>query len=386
MHPIVGSIGLAVAAMPVLATAQFVEHLVATDIRFGYQLVIADLNRDDRPDLVGLGAQMSELLWFENPGWQPHVITGEAERMIFADAADIDGDGIPEIALAYGFSTRASMSSGEIGILRHGDDPTEPWTLTEIDAIPASHRIQWGDIDGSGAPVLINAPLMHPDAPNAADPERRPIPLVFYRPGQWARESITIENVGATHGLLLWDSDADGRDEVLSAGRLGLHSHRLDDDRSWSRRQLSAGVPAPYPDGGSSDVVNGTLDNRPFLAAIEPYHGNEVVVYRQAADQDWQRLVIDSELVNGHALVVADFTGDGTSEIVAAGNRGPSNVYLYRAVDAAGDTWERMVVDDSIAANHCDAADINGDGRIDLACISSRQPNDLKWYENTGRW
>jgi hypothetical protein len=387
MRPVVGSfLGLALAAMPAAGIAQFVEHLVATDIRFGYQVLVADLNRDDRPDLVGLGAQMSELLWFENPQWQPHVITAEAGRMIFSDAADIDGDGLLEIALAYGFSTRASSSSGEIGILRQGDDPTEPWTLTEIDAIPASHRIQWGDIDGSGSPVLINAPLMHPDAPNAADPDRLPIPLVYYDPDNWDRQTITVENAGATHGLLVWDTDSDGRNEVLSAGRLGIHAHRLEADGSWSRRQLSAGVPAPYPDGGSSDIANGTLNNRPFFAAIEPYHGNEVVVYRLDDDEVWQRNVIETELANGHSLVVADLSGDGASEIVAAGNRAESNLYLYRAVDPAGDEWERTIVDDAIAANHCDAADINGDGRIDIVCISSRQPNDLKWYENTGRW
>jgi hypothetical protein len=61
-------------------------------------------------------------------------------------------------------------------------------------------------------------------------------------------------------------------------------------------------------------------------------------------------------------------------------------VYLYRATNADGDEWQRTVIDDQIAANHCEAADINSDGRIDLVCISSRQPNDLKWYENTGRW
>jgi hypothetical protein len=388
MRPVVGSfLGLALAAAPAAGSAQFVEHLVATDIRFGYQVLITDLNRDDRPDIVGLGAQMTELLWFENPEWQPHVITTEAERMIFGDAADIDGDGIPEIALAYGFSTRPSMSSGEIGILRHRGDPSEPWTLTEIDAFPASHRIRWGDIDGSGSPVLINAPLMTTDLPNGSDPDRLPIPLVYYDPENWERQTITDENAGATHGLLVWDTDGDGRDEVLSAGRLGIHAHRLEADGSWSRRELSPGVPEPYPAGGSSDVRSGTLNNnRPFFAAIEPYHGNEVAVYRQDGDEVWQRTVIETELANGHSLVVADLSGNGTSEIVAAGNRGESNVYLYRAVDPAGNEWQRTVIDDSIAANHCEAADINGDGRIDIVCISSRQPNDLKWYENTGRW
>jgi len=68
------------------------------------QVVAVDLNRDRRPDLVALGSQMPELVWYENPTWERHVITTGAPRMINADAADTDGDGIPEIALAYEFS------------------------------------------------------------------------------------------------------------------------------------------------------------------------------------------------------------------------------------------------------------------------------------------
>lgn len=379
-------ISLSIASMPLLASAQFETHVVATEIRFGYQVLITDINNDGQPDLVGLGAQMQELLWFENPTWERHVITDEASRMINLDAADIDGDGIPEIALAYGFSTLGSRSSGEIAILRSNGDPTEPWTLTEIDAIPTSHRIRWGNVDNSGEPVLINAPIVHEDAVSQADPDRLPTPLVYYRPGNWERQSITVENEGVVHGLLPWDFDGDGIDAVLTAGRLGIHSHRLQDNGAWSRERLTAGVPQPYPDSGSSDVGVGQLDDQLFFAAIEPFHGNQVVVYRDGADGVWDRLVIDNELANGHTIVVADLSGDGNGEIVAAGTRPPQNLYLYRAVDETGDEWERTIIDDAISGNSCDAADINGDGRIDVACINSRAPNELKWYENTGQW
>ena len=379
-------IGMAVAVMPVLAESQLVTHTVATDIRFGYQVLITDLNRDGRHDLIGLGAQMSELLWFENPTWERHVITAEATRMINMDAADTDGDGIPEIALAYGFGTTGPRSTGNIAILRHTGDPTEPWTLTEIDAIPTSHRVRWGDVDGSGDPVVINAPIVHENAENMEDPDRLPTPLVFYRPGEWERQSITRDNEGVVHGLLPWDSDGDGRDEILTAGRLGVHAHTLEANGSWTRVALSTGEPKPYPDGGSSDLGSGRLDGQAFFATIEPFHGNQVVVYRQETADAWARLVIDTELVNGHSLLVADLSGDGNGEVVAAGTRGPKNLYLYRTLDSSGDRWQRSVIDDAISANSCAAADLNADGRTDIACIDSSAPFSLKWYENTGRW
>lgn len=54
--------------------AHFTEHTIATDLKGGYQVVVADLNRDGKPDLIALASGMKELVWFENPTWQRHVL------------------------------------------------------------------------------------------------------------------------------------------------------------------------------------------------------------------------------------------------------------------------------------------------------------------------
>src|SRR5262245_61088333 len=54
--------------------AKFTEHTIATGLRRGYQVVVADLNRDGKPDLIALASGMPELVWFENPSWERHVI------------------------------------------------------------------------------------------------------------------------------------------------------------------------------------------------------------------------------------------------------------------------------------------------------------------------
>jgi hypothetical protein len=67
------------------------------------------------------------------------------------------------------------------------------------------------------------------------------------------------------------------------------------------------------------------MNKKPFFAAIEPFHGNIVVVYQQDAKGQWQRNVIDTELTNGHSVVVVDV--DGNSEVIAGGTRGGKNVF-----------------------------------------------------------
>jgi hypothetical protein len=370
-------------ASAVSAQMKMTAHDVATGIRGGYQVVAADLNRDGRPDLIALGAQMPELVWYENPGWERHVITTAAARMINMDVADTDGDGIPEIGLAYEFGVNPANSLGKLAILAHAGDPQEPWTLTEIDAIPSSHRVRWADIDGSGRKVLVNAPILGAKATGFADPDRNTTPLVYYRPGTWTRETITLENVGVVHGLLIWDWDGDGREEVTTAGRLGVYRHRYGRDGTWTRTAIVEGEPAPYPDGGSSDLGAGRLGARQFFTAIEPFHGNQVVVYREDAQGQWRRQIIDTELQNGHSMVVADLDGDGNSEIVAGGTRGGKTVYLYRTADATGERWERTVLDADLAANGCAVADFDADGVSDVACIDNTSPWNLRWYEHT---
>ncbi len=121
-----------------------------------------------------------------------------------------------------------------------------------------------------------------------------------------------------------------------------------------------------------------------FLAAIEPWHGNQVVVYLRRGST-WRRMVIDDSLVDGHALAIGDFDGDGRDEIVSGFRGKGRRVSVYQAADEAGEHWRRTVLDDGgLAAADCQVEDFTGDGKADLACIGTSTGN-IKLYENLGR-
>ena len=359
---------------------QFAEHTIATGLKGGYQVVVADLNHDGKPDLIALASGMPELVWYENPTWERHVIAGGFSRMINCAAWDTDGDGIPEIVLASGFANEAKNSIGIVSVLRHDGDPRGPWKVTEIERLTTSHRLRWADIYGNGKKVLVNAPLT---GAKAEAPEYRDhTPLVFYRPGEWKRELIGDENEGVVHGIYVVDWDGDGRDEILTASFVGIDLYKLGKDGRWSRTEIAKGDPALWPKSGSSDIAVGRLKGERYIAAIEPWHGNQVAVY-QWRGTAWQRRIIDDSLVDGHTIVTADLTGEGSDQIVAGFRGGSRSVFLYSADDAKGD-WTKQVLDNGgMAAAACAAADLNGDGRVDVACIGAATAN-LKWYENLG--
>ena len=365
-------------ALDAAGPARFAEHTIATGLKGGYQVVIADLNHDGKPDVIALASGMAELVWYENPTWERHVIAGGFSRMINCAAWDVDGDGIPVIALASGFANEAKNSAGIVSVLRHDGDPRRLWKVTEIDRLTTSHRLRWANIYGNGKKVLVNAPLTgaHAEAPEYRDHT----PLVFYRPGEWKRELIGDQNEGVVHGIYPVDWDGDGRDAILTASFVGIDLYRFGKDGRWSRREIAKGDPAAWPKGGSSDVTVGRVGGERYLAAIEPWHGNQVAVYRMK-DRAWERQVIDDSLVDGHTIWTADLNGDGNDEIVAGFRGGKHSVFVYYA---AGDEWSKQVLDDGgIAAAACAVADLNGDGRSDVACIGSATAN-LKWYENLG--
>ncbi len=292
----------------------FEKRLLADDLKGGYQVVACDVNGDGKLDLIALASDMTDLVWFENPTWERHVLASNLPRLINLACWTRIPHAVPTIAVAYEFSMHPEKSAGIVALLTPNKDPSLPWSIKEIDRLPASHRLRWADIDGSGKRVLINAPLA---AGVAREPDYRGhVPLVYYRPGEWKRRSISDSEEGVMHGIFITDWDHNGRDAILIGSFLGIHLYRFEPDEKWSRVEIAKGSPLPWPKNGTSDIAVGLLDKERFLAAIEPWHGNEAVVYRQDGNS-WKRELIDGALSDAHTIETVDLDGDGRDEIVA---------------------------------------------------------------------
>ena len=363
------------------AQVEFVPHVIEPKIPGGYAVHVADLNKDGRPDVIGLTSRITELAWYENPAWQRHVLIGDMKGLVNLAVHDMDGDGIPEIAVENEFSMVAANSKGLVWLLRHQGDPRQPWKAQPIDELTTSHHAGWADVDGDGVKELINAPLIGSQALAPRYEDR--VSLVYYSTSDWKRRVIDDQLNGVLHRLRVVKWDPGKRDQILTAGFDGITLHRArgsGDQFRWENLRLARGHEEAAPRAGSSDVGMGQLKKRRFLAAIEPWHGNEVVVYTESGGR-WQRRVIFSELQEGHEVALGDFDGDGRQDI-AAGDRRAGNVHAFFSLDDAGAQWKHVVVDQGgMAGSGCVTADINGDRRIDIVCIGSATSN-LKWYEN----
>jgi len=356
----------------------------------GYQGAVGDVNGDGRPDIVVLSTDANRVDWYENPSWKRRLVA-KIDQPIDLAVHDLDGDGRPEIALASGFYFGETTRGGEIQWLKPKADLDAPWEIHPIAADPVTHRIRWADLDGDGRKELVHAPIFGPGSRGTAAP--KPAHLWAFRPpqdlasGKWEPWKID-ETLTVLHGVWVGKLDGSSRDQVLTASYEGIYRFGYEGTHPsghWRKQLIAPGDPPidnkPGTSRGSSEVVPGRLrDGRTFIAAIEPWHGNELVVYESGSSFPWKRHVIDNTLTEGHVLVAADFDGDGDTEIVA-GWRGEGGGLIFYDPGENPAYGRRILIDRGIAAEGAAVADLNGDGRLDLVVIAGRTKN-LVWYEN----
>lgn len=367
-------------------------------LKVGYSVIIADVNNDKKPDIVVADAQ--RVIWFENPTWKLHtIIAGQTKPDNVSIAAhDIDGDGLIDFALAADWKPFNTKSGGTLQWLQRGKSLDEPWKVHLIaDDIPTIHRIRFAQVV-SDVTDLIVVPLMGQNTTAAANWSERGVDLLNFTvpkdpaKERWQRHSLD-RSLKVVHNFdpvkLLYQD----RQQLLIASYDGLSllSRPIRDNAVVPELfKIGTGDQSqPEKNRGCSEVKLGRLkDNQPIIATIEPWHGNQVVVYEPVDGQlskEWKRTVIDKDLKWGHALAWADLNGDGTQELIVGvrdtlNKENPNGVRLYR--QQPDKSWKRQLLDPSgVAVEDLTVADLNGDGKPDIIAVG-RATGNVRIYWN----
>jgi hypothetical protein len=303
---------------------------------------LGDVNRDGRPDVVIVDNLRGDLWWFENPGrgkitqpWARHRITTPKEVPGAYDVAlaDIDGDGDLDVAASsWRFGNRFDWfeNAGTPG-------DGSRWVRHLIDEAQETRTVAFADFNGDGRPDLLGSARVGNLVVWYENPGR---PAT----GRWKRHVIDDRTQLPVHGHPV-DLDGDGDLDVVMA--FGL-----------------AGT------AGSKDT-------------------HQVVWYENVGKpgkgETWKKHVVADSFEQGFEAVAADLDGDGDLDIIATawGPRGRL-VWFENPGDPRG-KWKMHVIKDNWPmANQVIVADLDKDGRLDIAASAERGANEVRWWRNEG--
>jgi hypothetical protein len=348
---------------------------------------VFDVDGDTKPDVVALSSGSAGLVWYKNPGWEKFTIT-TAARLICVAPYDVDGDGDTDLAVQHDFNMNDSNKGGAVSWAEAPADPTtnQDWTLRKIDAVPTSHRVRFGDIDGDGKKELLNLPIFgigSNTTTRAGAVQLRAYTIPTDPKDAWQATVLDHTLLEVAHGVQFVDWDGDKAEDILTAANNGVELFRP--GLGLPPQHIGAGKEGTQPDRGSSEVSLGTLRGARFIATIEPWHGTDAVIYTPGATEAdlWKRETIGTEFEHGHALATADLDGDGYDEVIAGGGEGERAQLIYR-YNPNTSAWQRIELDvGGVAVAALVVQDMNGDGALDIVSIGGSPTNNVVWYENS---
>ena len=342
----------------------------------GSNLAVGDVDGDQRPDI--LAAYQREFVWYRNGDWQRFVMTRDLTEYdnVCLAAQDIDGDGRVEVAVGAQWNpdeTADEATSGSVHYLLRPDDPTHPWPSVALPHEPTVHRMRWLPMP-DGSHQLVVLPL-HGRGNRRG--KGRGVNVMTYRVpddprADWDTTTVNRQ-MHLTHNL-----DILNEGTFLVAGKEGVVQETYQ-EAGWEAN------PMPALSSPTGEVRRGYLTpDAPFIATVEPMHGQQLVLYK--GPDYTERLVLSDDLEAGHALVCVDLLDLGYDQIIVGwrepNRQGKVGIKIYIPVDEEGNGWMHYYIDeDGIACEDLQVADLDSDGDLDIVA-SGRSTRNLKIYWN----
>jgi Bacterial Ig-like domain (group 3)/FG-GAP-like repeat len=341
-------------------------------------VAVADLNGDDKPDLVvanetfsATGGSVAVLLGNGDGTFQPAINYDSGGTSALSVAvADLNGDGRPDILVANcgpvgtGCSTR-SVADGVVGVLLGNGDGTFQPAVTYDSGGTEANSMAVADLNNDGKLDVVVANECSNNSGGLCTSHGSVGVLLGNGDGTF-QPAVSYDQGGNDSGsVVVADVNGDGRPDLLIARR-SVNVLLGNGDGTFQ--------PAvSYGSGGAASAavadVNG--DGKPDL--LLALSNGAVQVMLGTGDGTFQPAVTyDSGGDQADSVVVADVNGDGKPDILAVNQCVPDLNCPHGAVSVLlgnGDgTFQAAVIYDSggFFPNSIVVTDVNGDGRPDL--------------------
>ena len=199
-------------------------------------------------------------------------------------------------------------------------------------------------------------------------------------------ERLIVTGTGPVSTVHAADLDGDGDADVLfGIGRgvdeIGWYENTGDDGRSFANSPRALDTAADNPESLEAADLDGDGDLDVLSALEGPDTGSKVVWYENSGDGSFSGArVISEEVAGANDAHAADLDGDGDLDVVSA-SYFDDKIAWYENLGNGDFSAQEVLTDEAEGAADVHAADLDGDGDLDVLIASS---STLAWYANSG--
>ena len=353
------------------------QQIITTNALMATSVFASDIDNDGDIDVLSSSWSDSKIAWYKNTDGEGNFILQQildqsVENAVSVYSADIDGDGDQDVL-------SASMTDNKVAWFENtngkGSFGLQRMISSDTDT-PVS--VFGADLDGDNDNDVLVAVKGGYEGVNSQ--------IVWYKnlngQGDFSDQNVITTDVLGAASVYAADIDGDGDKDVLS---VSVYDNKL----SWYENENGQGSFGPQKNIATGTYSHSSLyvcdidgdGDMDVLSAISDQ--NRIVWYENtnSTGSFGPQRIISEDAENAVSVYAADLDGDGDMDVLSA-SRGDKKIAWYANEDGQGNFGSQQILtSDLFGARAVSAADFDNDGDMDVL-YGSYDMSIIAWQEN----